>query len=155
MSNKVTFPGAEISRITFSSDPPSIALQHKDQKYWLFTGGDNGRDLTHGLLLYEELRNSSIVTVYDSGSDANGYNILSSISLHSGGSAQIEAERFERIFDVITIILLLSIVWILLRHTFYHQKTSEQSGPDNPRPFETPDTVDAKASAPPEASGGI
>ncbi len=34
-------------------------------------------------------------------------------------------------------------------------KMSEQSGPDNPRPFGTSGTADAGASAPPEASGGI
>jgi hypothetical protein len=32
---------------------------------------------------------------------------------------------------------------------------TEQSGPDNPRPFGTSGTSDAGASAPPEASGGI
>jgi hypothetical protein len=44
--------------------------------------------------------------------------------------------------------LLIFTIWSIMR-----RKKTEQSGPDNPRPCGTSGTSDARASAPPEASG--
>lgn len=119
MSTKSTFPIGEISDVQCSTEPPSISFRHQGQEYWIYLGNRHQpKDVTQALLMYGELLRCSSVTIYDSGTDSNGVNVLSSISVRTEKPPGPDTKLYGKFTELMLLALFVGLVVIALRSAF-------------------------------------